>query len=377
MLMESTPSMTNWQPVSKLKRPGMHLLSSLQAVAHGSDTVQYFQWRKSRGSSEKLHGAVVDHVGIEHTRVFRDVAELGAILEGISPVTGSAVPAETAIITDWDNRWAVKDSQGPLNRGIDYEGTVMQHYHAFWKMGVPVDIIGSQDDLTKYKLIIAPMMYLCSEEAGAAIESFVSSGGTFVTTYWSGIVNENDLCHLGGFPGPLRQTLGIWSEEMDGLHEGEHNSLIYKKDNALHLEGSHVLYDLCDLVHTEGAEVIAEYGNDFYKGRPALTVHTFGKGQAYYLAARAKEPFYDEFYGKVIQDAGVRRVLDTELPDGVTAQLRTDGLSEYVFILNFSGKKQQLAFNTLEYIDLLKNQSVQGSIELDRNGVCILKRTVK
>ncbi|MBW7460387.1 beta-galactosidase, partial [Paenibacillus sepulcri] len=126
MLMESTPSQTNWQPVSKLKRPGMHRLSSLQAVAHGADTVQYFQWRKSRGSSEKFHGAVVDHVGHEHTRVFQDVASLGESLSHLSELIGTDVPAEAAILFDWDNRWAVNDAQGPRNQGIHYEETVMQ-----------------------------------------------------------------------------------------------------------------------------------------------------------------------------------------------------------------------------------------------------------
>lgn len=111
LLMESTPSLTNWQPISKLKKPGMHVLSSLQAVAHGSDSVQYFQWRKSRGSSEKFHGAVVDHAGHENTRVFQEVSELGGNLSRLDEIVGTTVNAEVAIIFDTENRWAVKDSQ--------------------------------------------------------------------------------------------------------------------------------------------------------------------------------------------------------------------------------------------------------------------------
>lgn len=53
------------------------MLASLQAIAHGADSVQYFQWRKSLGSAEKFHGAVVDRVGHENTRVFREVSMLG------------------------------------------------------------------------------------------------------------------------------------------------------------------------------------------------------------------------------------------------------------------------------------------------------------
>ncbi|MNM63075.1 Beta-galactosidase BglY [compost metagenome] len=373
LLMESTPSLTNWQPVSKLKRPGMHKLSSLQAVAHGSDSVQYFQWRKSRGSSEKFHGAVVDHVGTEHTRVFRDVAHLGDTLERLAEIVGSSVPAETAIIADWDNRWAVNDAQGPLNRGIEYEQTVMQHYRAFWELGVPVDIIGSGDDLSKYKLIVAPMMYLVTEKAGAAIEAFVAGGGTFVTTYWSGIVNESDLCHQGGFPGPLRKTLGIWSEEIEGLHSGETNQVLMKENNGLGLSGSYESYDLCDLIHLEGAVALAEYQEDFYAGRPALTEHAFGEGTAYYLATRAKEPFYDAFYDKLIQKAGIRRAVDAELPQGVTAQVRTDGTQEYLFLLNFSDRDVTIQLNRRGYTDLETGEEADVSLRLERNGVRILR----
>jgi len=113
MLMESTPSVTNWQPVSKLKRPGMHALSSIQAVAHGADTVLYFQWRKSRGGFEKFHGAVVDHCGHENTRVFKDVKEVGEMLKMLDPIIGTSVKSEVAIIYDWENNWAIEDAKGP------------------------------------------------------------------------------------------------------------------------------------------------------------------------------------------------------------------------------------------------------------------------
>lgn len=102
LLMESTPSQTNWQPITKLKKDGVHLLSSLQAVAHGSDSVQYFQWRKSRGSVEKFHGAVIDHVGHANTRTGREVTAVGEYLQQINAVAGTGTQAEVAIIFDWE-----------------------------------------------------------------------------------------------------------------------------------------------------------------------------------------------------------------------------------------------------------------------------------
>ncbi|WP_018750130.1 beta-galactosidase [Paenibacillus sanguinis] len=376
MLMESTPSLTNWQPVSKLKRPGMHKLSSLQAVAHGSDTVQYFQWRKSRGSSEKFHGAVVDHVGHEHTRVFRDVASLGESLSRLADIVGTSVPAEAAILFDWDNRWAIKDAQGPRNQGIHYEETVVQHYHALWEKGVPTDIIGAFDEFDSYKLIIVPMAYLLRKETGDKLEQFVRNGGTLLATYWTGVVDENDLCHLGGFPGPLRKTVGVWAEEIEGLHDHERNALVMVEGNSLNLSGVFEIHELCERIHVEDAKVIGMYQDDFYAGEPALTVNELGKGKAYYLAARVSDSiFYEELYSRLVQEAGVRQALEVDLPPGVTAGLRTDGEYEYIFVQNFSGQSALVELPGTPFEDAESGASLtSSSIELPVNGICVLKR---
>lgn len=377
MLMESTPSMTNWQPISKMKRPGMHMLSSLQAVAHGSDTVQYFQWRKSRGSSEKLHGAVVDHVGHEHTRVFRDVAELGATLEKLTEVVGTTVKPEVALIYDWENRWAVKDSQGPRNSGLHYEETAKSHYRPFWDLGVPVDIIDSECEFDPYKLLVAPMLYMVRPGVGERIERFVENGGVFVATYWTGIVDENDLCFLSGFPGPLRKTLGIWSEEIDSLHDHDSNRVVIQDGNALGLNSEYTARELCDLIHLEGAEALAVYGEDFYAGRPALTVNQLGAGKAYYIASRNDSAFTNDLLARIVEQEGIKRVLDSELPKSVTAQMRTDGTNDYVFLSNFSANKEAVQLDERNYLDLLTGDDAGKSIELAPYSCRILKRESK
>ena len=372
MLMESVPSATNWQPVSKRKRPGMHALSSLQAVAHGSDTVQYFQWRKSRGSAEKFHGAVVDHVGHEHTRVFREVTDVGLKLEKLDGVVGTTVPAEVALIYDWENVWALNDSQG-LRRGD--KGCLTdckEHYRAFWKQGIPVDIVDMEQDLSRYKLVVAPMLYMLRPGVAGRIRRFCQAGGTFVATYWSGIVDENDLCFLGGFPGPLRETLGIWAEEIDALYPGDTNGVVLVEGNALGLGGEYEARELCDLIHAESAEVLATYARDFYAGRPALTVNRVGEGEAYTIASRNENRFLDDFYGALSAKLGVRRSLDADLPAGVSAQVRTDGEREYLFLMNVNAQPTAVDLGDATYTDLLTGASVGGKIELDVYGVMVL-----
>lgn len=374
LLMESTPSLTNWQNVSKNKRPGMHYLSSIQAVAHGSDSVQYFQWRKSRGSSEKFHGAVVDHAGHEHTRVFNDVQVLGEALDKLDEIVGTTVEAEVAIIFDWENRWAIKDAQGPRNLGVKYETTVRQFYWPLWERGIPTDVIDMEQDFSRYKLLIAPMLYMIRPGVGERIERFVENGGTFIATYWSGIVDENDLCFLGGFPGPLRKTLGIWSEEIDGLHDRDRNTLVMKPDNELGLGGSYEIKELCDLIHVEGAETLGTYQCDFYSGRPALTVNRLGKGKAYYVAARTEPAFLDAFIGKVSEESEVFRVLNVTLPYGVTAQIRKDERNDYIFLLNFSEEEKGVQLDQSAYLDVLTGKPVAGTVVLPKYGTAILKR---
>lgn len=373
MLMESTPSMTNWQGVAKLKRPGMHLLSSLQAVAHGSDTVQYFQWRKGRGGSEKFHGAVVDHVGHERTRVFQDVQEVGALLKCLDPVVGTTVEPEVALIFDWENRWALEDAQA-IREEKKYEETCYRHYYPFWSRGVPVDVINEDADFSRYRLLIAPMLYMIRPGVAERISQFVADGGTFVATYWSGIVDENDRCFLGGFPGPLRKVLGIWAEEIDALYDGEVNYVAMNAENNLGLNGVYKAQELCEIIHLETGEALGVYKKDFYAGCPAVTVNRYGKGEAYYLASNNEDRFLEGFYEGLTKKIQIKRVLPVKLPTGVTTQLRTDGVRNFIFILNFTAERQIVDLPDEAGVNLLTKEEVQGRTELPPYGWLILQR---
>ncbi|MFB1116488.1 beta-galactosidase [Dickeya dadantii] len=352
VLMESTPSVTNWQPLSKLKKPGMHILSSLQAVAHGADAVQYFQWRKSRGSVEKFHGAVVDHVGHVDTRVGREVAQLGQILSQLDAVAGSRVEAQVAILFDWESRWAMDDAQGPRNAGLEYETTVAEHYRPFWEQGIAADIINADCDFSGYRLLIAPMLYMVRPGFAERVEQFVRQGGQVVVTYWSGIVNESDLCYQGGFPGPLRAVLGIWSEEIDCLADGEYNRVLGLADNDIGLKGPYQARHLCELIHLEGATALASYCDDFYAGRPAVTVNRVGAGKAWYVTSRNDLAFQRDFFGAIIRELALPRALDIPLPPAVTAHRRTNGDDEFIFIENYSAQPQPIQLPT-GYSDML------------------------
>jgi len=374
MMMESSPSSTNWQPVAKLRRPGMHVLSSLQAVAHGSDTVQYFQWRKSRGSSEKFHGAVVDHCGHENTRVFRDVTKVGEILSKLDDVIGTSVEPQVAVIYDWENYWAINDAQGPRIEQKDYFETCQKHYKAFWDMSIPTDVINMDCDFSKYKVVVAPMLYMVRPGVGERLEEFVKNGGTLVTTYWSGIVDENDLCFLGGFPGPLKKVTGIWAEELDALYDEDVNYVSIEEGNSLGMKGEYEARIFCDLIHSEGAEVLATYKTDFYKGMPALTCNNFGEGQAYYIAFRNNDEFLSDFYSSLAKKLTLKRAIEIDLPKGINAQVRMDEKNEFVFFMNFSSEEKTIDIKDLDLTDMVTGEKVTKEMEIEPYGVRIVRR---
>lgn len=373
MLMENAPGAVNWLPINKLKRPGMIKLTAIQAIAHGSDTVQYFQWRKSRGGYEKFHGAVVDHAGHENTRVFAEVAELGADLKKMDKILGTTVKSEVAVIFDYQNQWAIEDARFSNRNAMNYAQLCSSHYVPFWKQGIPVDVINEKVDLSGYKLVIAPVIYMLREGFAENIENFVKNGGTFVATYLSGMVNDNDLCWLGGFPGPLRRIIGIWDEEQDALYPGDKNAIVMCNDNELGFGGSFEIKDMCDIIHAETARVLATYKSDFYAGLPALTVNDYGKGRAYYIAARTGADFLDSFYFSLSKTLSLKKTIDVELPEGVSAICRTDGKNDFVFIMNFSENIKTVDMKG-NYLNILTGTQEPEKVELKSYDFRILER---
>lgn len=372
LLMESTPSQVNWRPVNKLKRPGVHALSSIHAIAHGADSVQYFQWRKGRGSSEKFHGAVVDHYGKEDTRVFREVARLGMDLEKMDGIIGTTVVPEVAVIYDWENRWAIEHLQG-LNQHRDYEPTCISHYQPFWKMGISVDVNCMTEALDNYKLVVAPMLYMTKAGVTEQLRKYVADGGTLVLTYCTSYVNENDLCYLGGFPGELMDVAGVWAEEIDPLYPSDTNSIsICEADSGYFVKEQYVCRDLCEIIHAgEGTEVLAVYDSDFYTGMPAVVRHAYGKGTCYYMAARMEDDYLEGFYRKLADTLELKRPVYTTIPDGVSIQSRYGDGEQYDFIMNFN--TEPAVVSGAKGKDIITGSNVEGDLKLDAYGWKILK----
>ena len=361
-MMESTPSLVNWHNVNKLPRPGRQELSSIQAVAHGADSVQYFQWRKSRGGHEKYHGAVVDHCGHENTRVFREVSHLGKVLEKLSNVVGEECNSKVAVVADWENSWAVKHFCGFNNDHRDYFKECIKWYAPFYKKGISVDVISMEDDFTKYDIVIAPFLYMLKDGTIDRIEGYVKNGGNFVTTYLFGFVDKDDFCYLGGFPGgKLKDVFGVWCEETDSLPEGIKNSVAYNGKE-------YDVVKICDLIHSQGAEVYGTYQKDFYADYPAVTKNSYGKGNAYYVAFRNDDDFTDAFCNDLIDTYSITPDTSITYDEGITIRKRGDT----IFIMNFADTEKAVYLDK-EYKNIVDDTNVEGEIKLPICGYIILE----
>ena len=356
MLMESTPSLVNWHSFNKLKRPGILRASSIQTIGCGSDTVQYFQWRKGRGAAEQFHGAVVDHLGRDDTRVFKEVSEVGEILKKLAPVTGSKVTSKVAVLFDWSNRWAIKDMQGMARDTKKYEKEVRKFYNIHLKKGINADIVFPLEDLSSYSLVVLPMYYAVSKEAGEWLKEYVKNGGTVVATYLTAYVNENTLAYLGGFPGAgLGEVFGLYAEELDTLYPTDSNSVLMKDGNKA------LVKDYCELIKLTGAEVLGTYESDFYAGMPAVTVHSYGKGKAYYIGTRMEEADLIQFFTPIWSECGIK---EKELPEGVEylTRIAEDG-STFDFYVNYNAAPATVQL-AKDGTNLLNGEAVSGKVEI-------------
>jgi len=388
LLMEQTPSSTNWMEHHTLKPPGLMRLWSWQAIGHGSDSAMYFQWRRSRGGHEKFHGAVVEHEGTEKPRVFQEVAALGEELARVGPtVVGTrADTARVGLLWDQESRWALEGSGGPScdKRLVE---TLTKHFRAVWRSAIACDVVRLDADWSGYEVLVAPMLYMVKSgtyplraspqeartrlDEGARIADWVAAGGTLVATYLTGLVNESDLVYEGGYPGPLRRVLGIWSEELDMHPEGEAPNCMVLARGAF--AGARLDYRcdrVFDLVHAESAKVLGRYGANWYKGRPCLTVNRHGRGRAYYLATDPEDGFLEAFYRALAGAKGVaprvKPVADVEVLE------RAGGGRRLVFLLNHAPRTRTVALGKVRGTDLLGGKAMRGTVRLEPYGVRII-----
>jgi beta-galactosidase len=361
LLMESATSQVNWRPHNLPKQPGQMRLWSHQAVARGSNGVMFFQWRASKAGAEKFHSGMVPHAGTD-TRTWREVVALGRELAQLGTVLPTRVRAEVAIVFDWESWWAL-EIDGKPSAGVRLVDQVRSYYDPLFRRNVTVDFVAPDADLSGYRLVLVPNLYLVRDAAAQNLERYVAAGGTLAMSFFSGIVDEREHIRLGGYPAPFRKLLGLRVAEFAAYAPGESNALVAG-------DGARYACDLwADVIDLEGAEALATFAGAFYAGRPALTRHTFGQGAAYYVGTRPDASGMAWLLGRACDEAGVRPALAA--PEGVEVVRRESAAGALLYVLNHRATPAEIALAAPAH-DLLTGRRLGGTFTLDSRGVAIL-----
>lgn len=361
ILMEHSTSAVNWQPRNIAKRPGEMARNSLTHVARGADAVLFFQWRAGRSGAEKFHSAMLPHAGTS-SRTWRDVVELGDAVDKLAELKGSRVVAEVAVLWDFESFWA-HDLEWRPSIDVQHRERVRTYYERLWNDGVTVDFVLPGADLSAYRLVVAPSQYLLRLDDAENLTKYVEQGGTLLVSFFSGIVDENDAVHVGGYGAPLRRALGVGVEEFLPMREGEGGAIEFGAASTV------LPIDVWqEHLQLDGAEVVARYVDGAAAGEPAITRHRLGAGTGWYVSTKldvdALRPVFDAVYS----DAGIERADRTA---GVEVVTRRGDTSDFVVVINHRADEARLPCAGHE---LLSEATVVDELIVPPGGVAVVRR---
>ncbi len=362
LLMEQAATHVNWRVRNATKRPGVMRLGSYQAIARGANGIMFFQWRASQFGAEKFHSAMLPHAGTQ-TRVWREVAALGSELKQLGGLLASQVHAEVALMFDWENWWALEQDSKPLN-DLRLLSLLKSYYTILYKQGVTIDFVHPEADLSHYRLVIVPHLYLLNDRAVQNITQYLANGGVLVMSFFSGIVDERDHVRLGGYPAPFQEMLGMHVEEFAPYTELQTNEIQTSDGQRFSCS------QWSDVIQIHDAESIAEYLHDYYADGSAVTRHPFQQGVGFYLGTLPNEAGLNWLIKRACADAKVH--VSPATPIGVELIQRSDDTQMWLFALNYSAQPVEIALDRSGR-DLITGEMVDKSCVLSPNEVAIIQ----
>jgi len=362
MLMEHSTSAVNWQPRNVAKRAGEMARNSLVHLGRGADAIMFFQWRASRSGAEKFHSAMLPHAGTG-SRVWREVVALGRDVERLAEVAGSRVRADVALLWDTESFWA-QDLEWRPSVDVQHRERVRAYYERLWRDGVTVDMAHPSADLSGYRLVVAPASYLLTAASADNLRRYVEGGGTLLVSFFSGVVDEHDAVHPGGYGAVLRDVLGLSVEEFLPLRAGDRVRVAWSAGDERELTAD----VWADDVVLEGAQVVARYLDGPAAGGAAITRHTVGAGTAWYVSTRLGVDDLAPVLAAVYEDAGVGV---PGLPQDVEVVVRHGRHADYVVAVNHSGDAAEVPVG--EGVELRSGAPVSGSLALAAGDVAVVR----
>lgn len=366
-VMEQKAGNVSWQDVNSLVRPGVLRMFTYQLVSRGATAVIFFRWRQPRFGTEKFHGAVLPHNARTDGRIFKEIAQLGDEMKLLAPsLEGTSVRAEVCILYSHDNDWALQQPNQP-NKNFNLREHIQLFYTALHDRNIAVDFARPIEDLSQYKLVFAPSLHLLSGGEADRLKLYVQNGGTLVSTFNTGLVDEHNIAPDTGYPHDLTDLFGLEVVEFDQLPAGEENHLTFKGTfPTSHLHPARLW---CDLIEAKDCQVLATYAKDFYAGRPAMTMHSYGLGKAIYIGTLSHQHFYGDLVTWLRQLCNLHPLL--KVPDSIEVSMRQKSDGQVFFLLNHANSPLRVQFYKPMH-DYLTGNTVSGNFDISPHGVLVL-----
>ena len=338
-----------------------------QLISRGANAILFFRWRQPRVGTEIFHGAVLPHNLAGSRRVFDEIAHLGEELKVLAPaLKDTKVSADVCILFSHDSEWVLAQPNQPTKL-FNLREHIQLIYNSLHDRNVLVDFARPNEDLAKYKIVFAPSLHLLSDGEADRLKLYVQNGGTLISTFNTGLVNENNIAPDNGYPHDLTDLFGLEVQEFDMLPPGEDNHLTFK--GAFQTSHMHPARVWCDLIEPKGCQILATFGKDFYAGKPAITMNTFGLGKAIYIGTQSHQHFYHDLVAWLRQMSGLHPLL--KVPENIEVSMREKEGSRVYFLLNHQASPVRIQFYKPMH-DFLTGQNIVGNYDLPPHGVLVI-----
>jgi beta-galactosidase len=366
-VIEQKAGQVNWQDVNSLVRPGIIRLFTYQLISRGASGVLYYQWRQPRIGNEKFFGAVMPHHLGGNNRVYQEISQIGEELKMLAPVIkDTKVVAEACILYTHENDWTLQLPNQP-NKFFNLREHIQLIYNALHDRNIQVDFARPTEDLSSYKIVFAPSLHLLSAGEADRLKLYVQNGGTLVGTFNTGLVDAFHIAPDTGYPNDMTDLFGLEVLEFDPIPPGEENHLTFK--GVFPTSHLHPAKLWCDIIEPKGCQVLAVYAKDFYAGRPAMTMNTFGLGKAVYIGTMSHQHFYHDLVGWLRQICGLHPLL--KVPENVEVSMREKEGTRVFFLLNHQNSPVRVQFYKPMH-DFLTGNTFSGNYDLPPHGVLVL-----
>ena len=365
--MEQKAGQVNWEDVNALVRPGLIRLFTYQLLSRGASGVVYFRWRQPRIGCEQFYGAILAHHLEGNRRTLTEIAQIGEEIKLLAPaLKDTKVISNVCILYSHENEWALSQPMQP-NNFFSLREHIQLFYNSLHSRNFQVDFARPGEDLSQYKIVIAPSLRLLSDADADNLKLYVQNGGTLVGTFNSSLVNQNHIAPDTGFPGSLTDLFGLEVLEFDALPPGQDNHLTFK--GAFTTSQMHPARLWCDIIEPKGCQILANYAKDFYAGKPAMTVNNFGLGRAIYLGTMSHQHFYHDLVTWLRQTCSLQPML--KVPENIEVSLRQKEGMRIFFLINHQNSPIRIQFYKPMH-DFLTGVTFSGNYDLPPLGVLVL-----